>query len=189
MALKKKNYDLNNMMGLDLFLFSGDRKVGNLPKSPVRKTHPLMAWDVIGLALLRAELDRSREADLKYLRKLAVKCGWTIDLELLLAEDYEALVLTDAGQKILWVNAGFTAMTGYASGKVTGKFPNMLQGSATSEATRMRIRKKLADKCGFTETLVNYRKDQTPYDCRVKVIPLSNAAGQVTHFIALESED
>jgi len=189
---KKKNYDLNNMMGLDLFLFTGalgkhPQVSGSLKKQALR-THPLMAWDVIGLKQVQSAQAHARKADLDHLLALAVKYSWVTDLEALLSKDYQALVLTDATQKITWTNTGFVEMTGYASGAMRGKLPNTLQGPATSAAAKERIRRKLAERIPFTETLVNYRKDKTPYDCLISISPLVNTSGEITHFIALESE-
>ena len=59
-------------------------------------------------------------------------------------EDYDALVLTDTSQNILWVNDGFKNMTGYTKKFAIGKRPSFLQGEKTSTS----IKKELRDKLG-----------------------------------------
>ena len=54
------------------------------------------------------------------------------------------------------------------------------------DTTRKRIRTKLELLKPFTEVIVNYRKDNTPYKCEVKIIPLYKE--KVTHFLAIEKK-
>ena len=77
-------------------------------------------------------------------------------------------------------------MTGYSKKYALHKTPSFLQGEATQGLTRNRIRKKLELLKPFTEVIVNYRKDNTPYKCEVKIIPLYK--DKVTHFLAIEKK-
>ena len=101
-------------------------------------------------------------------------------------QDFEALIITDINQKILWVNNGFTEMTGYSKKFAINKTPNFLQGENTQRTTKKRIRTKLGLLEPFTEVITNYRKDNTPYKCEVKIIPLYKE--KVTHFLAIEKK-
>jgi len=77
-------------------------------------------------------------------------------------------------------------MTGYSKKFALNKTPNFLQGEATETETKKRIRTKLEHLKPFTEIIVNYRKDKTPYKCEVKIIPLYK--DRVTHFLAIEKK-
>jgi hypothetical protein len=61
-----------------------------------------------------------------------------------------------------------------------------LQGINTSAKTKKIIRNKLNDLKPFTGIITNYRKDNTPYECEVKIIPMYSE--NVTHFLAIEKQ-
>lgn len=158
------------------------RKIGKREESM-----PLMSWDIFIEAFHKRIAEIKKRTELRQVLELAQKFKWKNDLEQAFAEnDYEALVITDIHQKIMWVSDGFTSMTGYTKGFAMNKTPRFLQGEETLAATRSRIRAKIKSDKPFKEVIVNYRKDKTKYDCQVKIIPLYNK--KTTHFIAFEKE-
>ena len=98
--------------------------------------------------------------------------------------DYEALIITDKNQNIIWVNDGFSKMTGYPKKEALNKTPKFLQGEKTSAETKKKIWQNILLDKPFKEVIINYKKDQTPYKCEVKILPLYNK--QTTHYIAFE---
>ena len=122
------------------------------------------------------------------LNEYAHRFDWQLDLQALLATDYSALVLTNAAQEILWVNKGFTQMSGYSEKFALGQKPSFLQGAQTCLQTRKRIREQLENRVAFTEEVINYRKNGEVYLCQVNISPIANSQGEFTHFIALEKE-
>ncbi|NJO88454.1 MAG: PAS domain S-box protein [Chloroflexia bacterium] len=89
----------------------------------------------------------SVNVDLQALLKFSAKCNLEINLkEILNNHSYMALVLTDETQKILWVNNGFSEMTGYSKSFAINRTPGFLQGKNTSEEVKSRIRKKVEKK-------------------------------------------
>ena len=159
-----------------------------ISKDNKRLTFPLMCWDIYSMFLLRSGKNLQKENDLKWLDELRKKHKWNADLRTLLSNSYEALILTDARQKIQWVNKGFTKMTGYSASYTIGKTSVFLQGTNTSLETKKRIREKLMERVSFTETVVNYRRNKEEYLCEVKITPLLNSKNELTHYIALENE-
>lgn len=122
---------------------------------------------------------------MKHVMAMAEKYRWNNDLESEFSKnDYEALIVTDKGQNIIWVNEGFSKMTGYAKKDAINKTPKFLQGEKTSATTKKRIWQHILEDKPFTEHIINYKKDQTPYKCEVKIIPLYNQ--ETTHYIAFE---
>ncbi|MEN2993703.1 MAG: PAS domain-containing protein, partial [Bacteroidia bacterium] len=96
-----------------------------------------------------------------------------------------AVIITDAQGKIVWVNRGFERISGYTLQEARGKVPGkLLQGPDTDPATVHRIREKLQRKESFTEEILNYTKDGRPYWLRLYITPLTNEMNEVTHFIA-----
>jgi len=98
-----------------------------------------------------------------------------------------AVVITDAQGRALWVNRGFERLTGYTLEEVKGQVPGrLLQGPNTDPETVARIREKLRKKEPFTEEILNYAKDGRPYWIRLYITPLTNELNEVTHFMAIE---
>jgi PAS domain S-box-containing protein len=105
----------------------------------------------------------------------------------------ESIVITDAeldspGPKIIFVNPAFTTMTGYTAAEAIGKTPRILQGPRTDKTVLARLRKNLEHGEPFAGEAVNYRKDGKEFDLEWQVAPLRNAAGKITHFVAIQRD-
>ena len=184
------NDDLNNMICLDIYLsaLSEDKYGEVIHKIRSRPVFPLLSWDLSGNYTHNNSSTDGKIDDRLQLLQLAAQHNWQSDIGSLLADPYEALVLTDINQVICWASPGFTAMTGYSVKYAIGRTPKFLQGKNTSAAVRNKIRKQLQAKRPFTATIINYRKNKEEYLCQVKIIPLRNDLDEITHFIALEKE-
>ncbi len=105
----------------------------------------------------------------------------------------ESIMITDAeinspGPRIIFVNPAFTRMTGYTAEEVIGKTPRILQGHRTDRAVLDRLRKNLEHGKMFQGETVNYRKDGTAYDQEWRIAPIREANGEITHFVAIQSD-
>lgn len=149
------------------------------------KSHPLISWDISN-PIYNAISKKS--GDLEVLRKISVLNNWEVDFVKELSINYQTLVLTDLNQTIQWVNSGFQSMTGYAPEFAIGKKPAFLQGPNTSEIVKARIRKKLSSGERISETVTNYKKNGTEYECEITIIPLIDSNQKITHYLALERE-
>ena len=146
---------------------------------------PLLSWDIFSHHFFKIREDLKIENDIKIVKTFAKQNHWKNEIDVIFKnQDFEALIITDSEQNIIWVNDGFSKMTGYSKAFAVNKKPYFLQGNATSEQTKNRIRKGLTGIKPFKEVLTNYRKDKSPYECEVKIIPLYNE--KVTHFLAIE---
>lgn len=105
-----------------------------------------------------------------------------------LNKGYDALVLTDTSQKILWVSNGFKKMTGYTKNYAIGQTPKFLQGKKTSKDKRKKIREDLATKYTFTGDLINYRKNGETYICNINIVPIFSKKDELKYFLAIEKE-
>lgn len=185
------NHNFNNMMCLDVFLLSlsKDRHAAvNDHIYPLNVNFSLLSLDVLAMDLLQQKESCIKAADFVSLLKFAHQFGWQVDLQALLAAPYSALVLTTANQQILWVNKGFTQMSGYSKSFAVGRKPTFLQGEKTCRQTRSRISIGLQKQVPFTEGVLNYRKNGELYLCQIRISPLRNSQGELTHFVALEEE-
>ncbi|MCB0706828.1 MAG: PAS domain-containing protein [Saprospiraceae bacterium] len=97
-----------------------------------------------------------------------------------------AVVLTDPGRKIQWVNDGFTEITGYQLMEVIGKKPSLLQGPETEPEVVARIRHQLENLLPCKESITNYRKNGEAYCCKLVIYPIFDAVGNLQNYIAFE---
>jgi len=99
------------------------------------------------------------------------------------------VVITDPAGLILWVNEGFNRITGYTLAEVLGRKPGaVLQGPDTDYATVARIHTAIASGQAIDCELLNYTKDQRSYWLQLRIDPVHDEAGTLTHFIAIESD-
>ncbi len=110
-------------------------------------------------------------------------------LSLVAAHTIHAVVITDALGLIQWANPSFTRITGYSLDEVRGKKPGqVLQGPESDLAAVARIREAVAQGRSCEETLTNYTKTGQPYSVQIKIDPVRDAAGVVSHFIAVQTD-
>lgn len=185
-------YSLNKMMALDVYLSAlnnADYKtVVNTLEPDNKGRMPLQSWDVIKEARLSLFEKAERQRDINCIKTLAKKLHWKNNIDTIFNNaNFEALVVTDLHQNIVWVNKGFTKMTGYAKVEALNKTPRFLQGPETNVNTKTQIKNNLKQNVPFKTQVINYKKNGTKYNCEVKIFPLFNYTSK-THFIALEQQ-
>ena len=89
------------------------------------------------------------------------------------------------GQPIVQVNPAFEAITGYAAAEAIGKNCRYLQGSDRLQPEIAEIRAALAEGRACSVTLRNYRRDGTMFRNALRLEPLRDDVGHVTHFVGL----
>jgi PAS domain S-box-containing protein len=105
------------------------------------------------------------------------------------ARTVNAVILTDAAGRVVWVNEGFQRVTGYTIEDVRGRKPGqVLQGPGTDVEAVRRIRKHLRNGEGFRETILNYRKDGRSYWVSFEVQPIHDEEGELTNFMAIQTD-
>ncbi|OGS90044.1 MAG: hypothetical protein A2X75_02735 [Gallionellales bacterium GWE2_58_10] len=106
-------------------------------------------------------------------------------------ESHDGITIADAqedGQPIIYANAGFEQMTGYAAAEVIGKSYRFLQGDDTGQPEIGTIRNALSRGEGCLVTLRNYRKDGTMFWNELSISPVHNADGKLTHYIGIQKD-
>jgi len=101
------------------------------------------------------------------------------------------VVIADAtqdGHPIIFVNKSFTAITGYSAEEAIGQSCGFLQGIHTDKEAKETIRTALQNKQPVHLTILNYRKDQTPFWNDLQITPLFDDAGDIRNFIALQND-
>jgi PAS domain S-box-containing protein len=89
------------------------------------------------------------------------------------------------GQPIVHVNPAFEAITGYVAAEAIGKNCRYLQGSDRLQPEIAEIQTALSEGRSCSVTLRNYRRDGAMFRNALRLLPLRDDAGQVTHFVGL----
>lgn len=96
--------------------------------------------------------------------------------------------LDPPGPHIVYVNPGFTKMTGYTPDEVIGKTPRILQGPKTDRTVIERLKNTIKSGDVFFGQAINYRRDGTEFWNEWHVEPIKNDEGNITHYIAIQHD-
>jgi len=103
----------------------------------------------------------------------------------------ESVVIVDAqapDMPIIYVNDAFERVTGYEADEVIGRNCRFLQGQKTDPASVARVREGIATRSGCTVDLLNYRKDGSVFYNELRIAPVFDDGGVLTHFIGLQRD-
>ncbi|MDC6383942.1 PAS domain-containing protein [Flagellimonas taeanensis] len=149
---------------------------------------PLLCFDIYSEYYRKLLEQLRKDADVRQVKSiLKGKIGDSIE-DLIQLETYDALVITDPYQNIVWVSDGFQEMTGYPKKHVLGKRPSFLQGPRTSKVSKQQIRNGLEQDRHFAGSILNYRKNGESYLCQIKIVPIYDSKSVLVNFLALEKE-
>ena len=110
-------------------------------------------------------------------------------LSLVVNNTDSAVIVTNAAGLVEYANPAFTRISGYTLDDARGQKPgHLLQGEETDPATVAMIRQRVAAGEGFETEIINYHKEGRKYWLHLEVRPVRNAAGDLTHFIAIERD-
>ncbi len=110
-------------------------------------------------------------------------------LSLVASKTNNAVVITDAEERIEWVNDGFMNLTGYLLSEVKGLTPGQfLQGPETNKVTVKRIAVKVRNRESFTEEILNYSKKGRKYWLRMDLSPVFDRTGELKHYISIQTD-
>ncbi|MBI2813542.1 MAG: PAS domain S-box protein [Opitutae bacterium] len=100
-----------------------------------------------------------------------------------------AVLITDRHGTVEWVNAAFTALTGYSLAEAIGRNPGDLLRSGHHDAAYFKDLWDtiLAGRVWKKET-INRRKDGSLFTELQTITPVRSARGEVTHFIAIKED-
>jgi PAS domain S-box-containing protein len=102
------------------------------------------------------------------------------------------LVIVDAqaeGFPIVYANRAFQELTGYERHELLGKSPTMLNGPDTSPGSVAAIERAFAAGRPFADELVTYRKDGSSFIGSMRISPVTDDDGTVTHFISIHADE
>jgi PAS domain S-box-containing protein len=110
-------------------------------------------------------------------------------LSLIARQTVSAIVITDAEEKITWINNAFTRVTEYEPEEVMGRNPgSFLQGADTDPSTVEYLNQKIKDKQAFDCEIINYSKSGRKYWMLVHGQPLLDDKGNFEQFFAIRTD-
>ncbi|MGQ9895944.1 MAG: PAS domain S-box protein [Acidobacteriota bacterium] len=115
-------------------------------------------------------------------------------LEAVLNNINDVVIITEAepidppGPRIVYVNPAFERMTGYTALEVIGQTPRILQGPETSAEARAQIRQALKNWQPIQVEVLNYRKDGSQFWADLAIVPIADATGWYTHWVAVQRD-
>ena len=102
----------------------------------------------------------------------------------------DSFTITDpciSGHPIVFASRGFLKMSGYSKDEVIGKNGRVFQGPNTNRRSVMEIREAIRGGRNIQISILNYRKDGTPFWMLFHMCPVfGKEDGRVIHFVAVQ---
>jgi len=99
-----------------------------------------------------------------------------------------SVIITDSEANIEYVNAAFTAATGYTLDEVVGKNPRYFQSGKTSPELYLTLWGQLNEGKSWHGEFVNKKKDGTEFIEEVKIAPIYQTDGSLSHYMAIKDD-
>lgn len=110
-------------------------------------------------------------------------------LSLVAREVGNGVIITDDKGKTVWVNKGFTKISGYSLSDMINKKPgDVLQGPETNSETILTIREKLKKREAFYIEILNYHKMKMRYWTELHITPIFDENGKLERFISVQND-
>lgn len=91
-------------------------------------------------------------------------------------------------EPLVYASGGFERLTGYAVDEILGRNCRFLQGDKTDPLTVKNIGDAIERRAHHQVTILNYRKDGTPFWNRLTLAPFSTDGRTVSHYIGVQED-
>ncbi len=176
-----------SLIGHDLWMLAYPFK-SNLTLSTDRSFRADLPW--VGFVLiLGGALTLLVWQAWRYTRRAAVEAAARLALQRLIVDHAsEAMMLTDSAQRILSVNAAFTAITGYAAEEVIGLTPTRLSAGHPGLTGHRNVWDFVAENAYWEGELWDRRKDGTLYPKQLRITAICEDGANISHYVAVFSD-
>lgn len=101
----------------------------------------------------------------------------------------DGCVIVEAqSEKVIYMNTAFTHITGYTVSDMPGNRLSFLQGADTNPDTVSKLRAAIAHEQAFIGEILNYKRDGTPFWNLMRISPIRDSGGVVTHYVGILSD-
>jgi two-component system sensor histidine kinase/response regulator len=104
------------------------------------------------------------------------------------AQSPASIVITDRNSVIEYVNAACIRLTGYSEAELLGKNPHIFNSGQTAPEVYARLWETLGQGMPWTGQFSNRRKDGQIFYEHVRISPIRDASGEVTHYVAVKED-
>jgi PAS domain S-box-containing protein len=94
----------------------------------------------------------------------------------------------DPDNPLVYLNQAFETLTGYSSEEMLGRNCRRLQGPATDEETVETLREGIEAAEPVSVDLINYRRNGAPFWNNVRVVPVEDDTGELSHFVGFQED-
>ncbi|KEF30350.1 Heme-regulated cyclic AMP phosphodiesterase [Marinobacter nitratireducens] len=165
-----------------------DKIVGTTREVPIFRKDGDKRWASLSLSKIRLDDRILYTAFLKDVTEEVARRDEFRMLSMVANETDNAVIITNPDKQIVYVNQGFTQLTGYTLEEVEGKKPgDLLQGPHTDQSTIEQIRYKLGRNEPFYDEILNYDRNNNPYWVSLAINPVFNDTGTLTHYISIQA--
>lgn len=157
------------------------------------RTHIVLALlgTILSTALLVLLLVRQRRRATKLLED-AQRTAEVLKLSQRAVEaTSNGILITDHRQEshaIVYCNPAFERMTGYTRSEVLGKNPRFLQGGDNEQDELGKVRAAMGAGGDYRGVLKNYRKDGTLFWNQLRMSPVFDDSGHLTHYVGIQTD-
>lgn len=100
----------------------------------------------------------------------------------------DGIVITDANGKIQFVNAAFSAMTGYSNEEAVGRTPRILQSGRHQQEFYEELWSTISSGQVWEGKILNRRKDGTLYTEEMRISPIFGANRETVGYVAIKRD-
>ncbi|TSE06097.1 MULTISPECIES: PAS domain-containing protein [Aquimarina] len=160
-----------------------DHMMAEYYKKMSNYTLPLLSWEFYGEDHTTLGFFKD---DIGTLKKITKNWQFERNYYKEFVEEQSVIVITNTNLKIVYASQNIEKMNGYSPEEVIGNSPKMFQGNDTCVKTSSEVRDAIDSGIPFEVSILNYRKDNTPYMCLIKGFPVHDKRGKLINYIAFE---
>ncbi len=109
-------------------------------------------------------------------------------LSLAVEQSPVSIIITNPERRIEYVNAAFLRTTGYQRHEVLGRTPGLLQSGETPRAIYDELWTVLSHGGRWQGEFLNRKRDGSLYVCFSRIVPLRQADGSISHYVAIQED-
>ena len=144
-------------------------------------------WIIVGSGLLL--IGGGYVLTNRYFKQINILNKKLEHLSLVASKTTDIVIITDAQERIQWVNDTFESKLGYTKEEVMGKVPgDFLQGEDTQSESIKQLAKAVDKQESTRTTILNYTKEGKEIWLDLKIDPIFDEEGECIFFIAIERD-